>query len=147
MMRRRHFLATAISTLGLACLGVGPALARSLEEQVFSALRRQGYRNLSSNRTFLGRLRVTGTKGEKKREIILNRQTGEVLRDVIQGRGGYGSVFDSDDSDQSRESSGSSKRDDESDNSGPSNDDDRDDDRDNDDDRDSSGSGSGGDDD
>lgn len=109
-------------------MGAGPALARSLEEQVFSALRRQGYSNLNANRTFLGRLRVTGTKGKKNREVILNRQTGEVLRDVVREGGGYGSVFESDSSDTDDD------RDDDSD---------RDDDRDRDDDNDSSGRGRG----
>lgn len=100
MMNRRRFLEVALPTLGLACVGCGPALAETLEEKVVKALRRQGYREIKTGRTFLGRLRVTAEKGEKRREVILNRQTGEVLRDVILGRRGGGSVFgDENDSD------------------------------------------------
>ena len=98
-MNRRRFLKVALPTLGLACIGASPALCESLEEKVVKALRRQGYSDINTNRTLLGRLRVTAEKGEKHREVILNRQTGEVLRDVIIGRGGAASVFGGDDSD------------------------------------------------
>ena len=118
MIRRRQFLQVALPALGLALVGVGPALSETLEEKVVKTLRRQGYRDIKSSRTFLGRLRVTAEKGEKRREVILNRQTGEVLRDVIVGHGGARSVFDWDS--RGDDNSGSSRADD----------DDRDDDRD-----------------
>lgn len=96
MVNRRRFLEMALPALGLAFLGAGSAQAEGLQDKVVRALRRQGYREIKASRTFLGRLRVTGKKGDKRREVILNRQTGEVLRDVIVENGDTGSVFSDD---------------------------------------------------
>lgn len=137
-MNRRRILKVGLSALAVACMGAVPALSETLEDKVVRALRRQGYRDIKTNRTFLGRLRVIAKKGERRREIILNRQTGEVLRDVIVGRSGSRSVFSSDDSDGAKSES--------SETGGYSGDDDSDDDRDSDGDSDSgSDSGSDGD--
>ena len=107
MINRRHFLQVALPALGLTLVGLGPALSETLEAKVVKGLSRQGYRDMKSSFTFLGRLRVTAEKGETRREVILNRKTGEVLRDVIVGRSGSRSIFDGDDSEDDK--SGSSR--------------------------------------
>ena len=94
MINRRLFLQVALPALGVTLVGIGPALSETLEDKIVRGLRRQGYSGIKTSRTFLGRLRVTADKGENQREVILNRQTGEVLRDVIVGRGGASSIFD-----------------------------------------------------
>jgi|GEM_PF-2151416 len=107
MINRRLFLQAALPALGLTLVGLGPALSETLETKVYKGLSRQGYKDIKSNFTFLGRLRVTAEKGETRREVILNRKTGEVLRDVIVGRGGTRSIFDVDD--RKDDKSGSSR--------------------------------------
>jgi len=44
-------------------------------------LEREGYSEIEVTRTWLGRIRISAEKGDIEREIILNRETGEVLRD------------------------------------------------------------------
>lgn len=112
MISRRNFLQVALPALGVTLAGIGPALSETLEAKVVKGLRRQGYRDIKSSFTFLGRLRVTAEKGEKHRELILNRQTGEVLRDVIVGNGGTRSIFDWDDREDDKSGSSHSGEDD-----------------------------------
>lgn len=86
-MKRRHFILAATAA-ALTLSGSGAAEAKSLADQVARTLRRAGYRDIEVQRTLLGRLRATGTNGDKTREIIVNSRTGEVLRDVILYRDG-----------------------------------------------------------
>jgi hypothetical protein len=58
------------------------AYAGSVEQQVISSLRAQGYQVLEQGYTFLGRLRIVAQNGSFQREILVNPGTGEVLHDV-----------------------------------------------------------------
>lgn len=58
-----------------------PAMADSVAETVARQLREQGYQRVETSYTWLGRLRVNATQGDMKREIVINPNTGEILRD------------------------------------------------------------------
>jgi len=55
--------------------------AQSVEEQIVSQLRDQGYQDIVANRTWLGRVRVVAVRGNRHRELVFNPLTGEILRD------------------------------------------------------------------
>lgn len=76
-MKRRQLLA------GLVAGMIAPraVLAQTAEEQVVGQLRRQGYREITLQRTLLGRTRIVATGSAGRREIILNPSTGAILRD------------------------------------------------------------------
>lgn len=103
-MNRRSFLVT---TLGLALSAAalpGAALAQDRTEDVLRTLRQQGYDEISVGRTWLGRTRITAEGRPGRREIVLNPNTGEILRDFWEGgnrteRGG--AVTDDDSRDDS----------------------------------------------
>lgn len=77
-MRRSLIWATAL------CMGLAtPAFANPHVDRVVSMLQSEGYQNIEVERTWLGRIRVEAEKGEFEREIVLNRSTGEILRDYI----------------------------------------------------------------
>lgn len=66
-----------LTTLSLAV----PALAQGVEAQLVAGLRAQGYVILEEGRTFFGRLRIVAENDSLHREIVVNPETGEVLRD------------------------------------------------------------------
>ncbi len=72
---RRLFLAGALALLAL------PALAADIPAAWVRQLGLDGYEEITVSRTWLGRVRIVAEKGEIHREIIINRRTGEVLRD------------------------------------------------------------------
>ena len=110
--------------LALACLLLAPLSAKAdVVDTVIRQLRADGYSTVTVSRTLLGRARIVGEGGRGAREIVLDRRTGEVLRDWR------------DDRDDDDRHGGDDDRDDD-------NDDDRDDDHGG-----NSGSGGGGDDD
>ena len=77
-MRRRSFLLALT-----AALAIGPAAyASDLSDDVVRRLKKGGYRIISVDRTFLGRVRIRAAKGNGEREIVLNPVTGEILRDL-----------------------------------------------------------------
>jgi hypothetical protein len=98
-MDRRRFL------IGLTGTGVGvllsPALAiaQTVADPVLRALTKQGYGDITIKRTWLGRLRITAERGGRQREIILNKRTGEVLRDVVYLEGRSTSGFEDNEND------------------------------------------------
>jgi hypothetical protein len=65
----------------LLAASAGPALARTIEDQVLSNLAAQGYVILEQGYTFLGRLRIVAENERFHREIVVNPGTGEILRD------------------------------------------------------------------
>lgn len=71
----------------LACLLLvtlsGPALARTVEDRLISGLKAQGYVVLEDGFTWLGRLRIVAENATYHREIVVNPETGEVLRDYV----------------------------------------------------------------
>ncbi len=76
-MNRRYF----ITTLVCAALSAGPVLADSYADRIISQLTEQGFTKIVVKKTFLGRIRFIATGPIYQREIVINRNTGEVLRD------------------------------------------------------------------
>lgn len=76
-MRRSPFLIALTVGLGLA----SAAMAQPRVEIIVNQLRQQGYEEISVSRTWLGRIRIEAERGGREREIIINRRTGEILRD------------------------------------------------------------------
>jgi len=77
-LRRRDFLVGA--ALGLAA--VTPAVAQDFVGSIIAQLRQQGFQTVLQERTLLGRVRITASKQDGRREIIVNPRTGEILRDL-----------------------------------------------------------------
>jgi hypothetical protein len=59
------------------------AAAQSVQDQVVTQLQAQGFKGIEVQRTFLGRLRFTAESSSFYRELVINPQTGEVLRDYV----------------------------------------------------------------
>jgi hypothetical protein len=78
-MNRRGFLG------GLAgwILVSGPAQAQTAQDQILKQLRDQGYGNIRSNRTLLGRVRILADRRDGSREIVFNPSTGSIMRDYV----------------------------------------------------------------
>ncbi len=112
-MKRRQLLAGLVAGI----LVPRSVLAQTAEDQVVNQLRRQGYREITLQRTLLGRTRIVATGAAGRREIILNPSTGAILRDYI----------DRSDSDRDRDDRTDRGRD--RDDDDDDDDDDRDDDR------------------
>jgi hypothetical protein len=77
----------AVPLLILLCLA-GPARAVDYSGAWVAQLRAEGYEDIEVGRTWLGRIRIVAEKDEIEREIILNRATGEVLRDFSRAEDG-----------------------------------------------------------
>lgn len=110
-MHRRHLFMTiaAISLMASA------ALAEGVADQISRQLRDQGFAQITVTQTWLGRTRIVGNSKNGQREIIVNAQTGEILRDLFTG---------ANDSDRSGPIIGNSGSDDNSDSSSDDNNDD-----------------------
>jgi hypothetical protein len=144
-MKRRDFLFTLAASFALA----GAGHAATFAEQVIAQLTRQGFGSITTDTTWLGRVRIMAERNGGQREIVLNPRTGEILRDIwIPAKGGsqipiLDDVSDDggsggDDLGGDDDSSGHGSGGDGDDNSGHGSGDDDDDDDDN------SGHGSGG---
>ncbi|MDP3261511.1 MAG: hypothetical protein U1E06_19135 [Tabrizicola sp.] len=79
-MKRRQFLGLIGAAAAVAA--AGPALAEDLVENILAQLKRQGYREIAASRTLLGRVRIVAKRRNGVREIILNPNNGEILRDL-----------------------------------------------------------------
>lgn len=78
-MNRRTFLCS-----GMVALGMAPLPGRAdIEDALLARLRAEGFQAILTERTWLGRVRITASGDLGQREIILNPRTGEVLRDII----------------------------------------------------------------
>jgi hypothetical protein len=143
-MKRRDFM----SGLVAAAVLTGPALAQDHDASVISQLERMGFRIVRQERTLLGRVRIVGVRADGRREIIINPNSGEILRDlwsptsggnrtstIIEdksGGGGGSSVSDRDDDEDdddggNNDDGGSGDDDDDDDDGGGGEDDDDDD--------------------
>ena len=78
-MQRRVF----ITTLFGALLSVGTAFAASYQDEIINQLAEQGFTRIKVSRTWLGRLRIVATNDRYQREIVINPNTGEILRDYV----------------------------------------------------------------
>lgn len=65
-----------------------PAFAQDFGDSVVRQLRRQGFRQISTGRTLLGRVRIVALGNGGRREIIVNPRSGEILRDLWEFDGG-----------------------------------------------------------
>jgi hypothetical protein len=66
-----------------AALALAPmARAESYADQIVQQLAGQGFVNIQVEFTLLGRVRIKGQTAQGLREIILNPNTGEILRDM-----------------------------------------------------------------
>ena len=142
VMNRRFFLLAAAS-IAMQLPGAADAAGT---DAIVSQLGEQGYRRITVSRTLLGRVRILATAPGRRREIILNPRTGELLRDYMQssddddardligdgsgrgrGRGGDDDGDDRDDSDDREDREDRDDRDDrderdDGDSSGPGSD-------------------------
>ncbi|WP_412504337.1 hypothetical protein [Roseovarius sp. SYSU LYC5161] len=71
-------LRAALVTIALSA---APAFAQSVEDQVLMQLQAQGFVEITMHRTLLGRLRVVATNERYRRELVINPNTGAILRD------------------------------------------------------------------
>lgn len=88
MMRKMIQTAAALTLLTL-----GPAFAQTYELDITAQLREQGYQNITLSHTWLGRTRIVALLGSDLREIVLDPNTGEILRDLsrtVMAEGGSG---------------------------------------------------------
>lgn len=81
----------------LACT-ISPAWGSDLVTSVTRQLLKQGYSDISTSQTWLGRTRIIAIGDDSRREIIVNPRTGEILRDFWQD------LDDSDDDDDDDDS-------------------------------------------
>lgn len=58
-----------------------PVSAETVEESIVRQLREQGFERIRIERTLLGRLRIEAYSSSLERELVVNPNTGEVLRD------------------------------------------------------------------
>ena len=77
-MNRRAL--TTILALAIAC--GGQARADAPVDRILRDLKRLGYATVSVERTLLRRTRILAQSDEAQREIIVNPNTGEILRDL-----------------------------------------------------------------
>jgi hypothetical protein len=105
-MKRRDFLSGLAASVALS----GQALAQDYVGSVTSQLKKMGFRITREERTLLGRVRIVATRSDGRREIIINPNSGEILRDlwtpvqgskrtsdIISDKSGGGSSSSSDD--------------------------------------------------
>ena len=59
-----------------------PASAKGLADEIARQMAQQGFQNIGIEETWLGRTRITGIRNGGSREIIVNPNTGEILRDL-----------------------------------------------------------------
>jgi hypothetical protein len=146
-MNRRFFLIATGAMLTMAPI----AHAQSFADQIVQQLAAQGFVNIRVETTLLGRVRILGQGAQGFREIVLNPNTGAILRDTLldangnpivprlgdsnsgsgSGENGNSGSGSGDDVDDDRDDD---DRDDDRDDDDDDDDDDRDDDRDDDDD-------------
>ncbi len=134
------------------------AAAQSVQDQIVTQLQGQGFSQITLERTWLGRVRVTALRDDLRRELVFNPQTGEILRDywrTISGNDGGPPLFnpsgggsnnpggsgnddddedDDDEDDDDEDDNDEDDRDDEDDDDDDEDDDDDDEDEDDDDD-------------
>lgn len=66
-----------------AALSASLVFADPVSDGIVAQLREQGFKHITITRTWLGRVLILGYVDEGEREIVLNPNTGEVLRDYF----------------------------------------------------------------
>lgn len=77
-----------MGALVAGAMGTTPVLADVYERTIVEQLEAEGFRSISTERTWLGRMRIVAENGEGQREIVINPNNGEVLRDLWMAEGG-----------------------------------------------------------
>ena len=77
-MKLKHIMSFTV-LLGLAPLAA--TAQNSPNDAIMAALAENGYEIISTNKTWLGRIRIVAEKDGARREIVFIPGTGEVLRD------------------------------------------------------------------
>ena len=85
-MERRTFILSLAAAMAAAL----PAGAETIAGTITRQLERQGYSDIRVSSTLLGRLRIVARRKGGVREVIVNPNTGEVLRDLWLAEGGVG---------------------------------------------------------
>ncbi len=83
-LRGENMRQLILSTALLCCLGTGPTQAADFEDAIVAQLSEQGFTGMSVHRTFLGRVIINAKSNTGEREIVINPNTGEILRDYFQ---------------------------------------------------------------
>ena len=83
----RPYIVTIAMALSLVLSSPGEASAQSFRDMVIQQLIAQGYYEITSRRTLLGRVRITAENETFYREIVLNPSTGVILRDYWRRKG------------------------------------------------------------
>ncbi len=81
-MKRRHVLAGGIAAFAVQLAAAAPVFAATYLDQIVSQLQGQGFTDIEIENTWLGRTRIQAKRGDVDREIVLNPNTGEILRDL-----------------------------------------------------------------
>jgi hypothetical protein len=87
-MKRRQVLTGILVAASVNAFAALPALAATFVEQVVTQLRAQGFDAIKVERTLLGRTRIAALRADGSREIVLNPNTGEILRDLWTSQSG-----------------------------------------------------------
>lgn len=82
-MRRRDLLRGLVV---VAALAIAPSVHADPVEDVTRQLRAQGFQVREVSRTWLGRIRVIAESDTQQREIVFDRTTGEIRRDLVTSR-------------------------------------------------------------
>ena len=77
-MNRRAFITFFSAAV---TFGPGIAFATTVEDGIVAQLTKQGFSSISSEKTWLGRVRILAKRKDGSREIVINPRTGEILRD------------------------------------------------------------------
>ena len=85
MNRRRLIIGGLAAGFVQAAL---PAMAATFVEQIVTQLQTQGYSDIAVETTWLGRARISAERADISREIVLNPNTGEILRDLSISKSG-----------------------------------------------------------
>lgn len=102
-MKRRQLLIGLAAVAGTQLCAAGVALAAGFADQIVAQLRKQGFGSIVVERTWLGRVRILAERSDARREIILNPNTGEILRDLWLSKSGnavQGARISDDDEDE-----------------------------------------------
>lgn len=81
-MERRQFVVAALTLLATPAVMMQPVFAATFAEQIVEQLRGQGFQDIVVTETWLGRVRIEAVRADISREIVLNPNTGEILRDL-----------------------------------------------------------------
>lgn len=77
-----------MGALVVGAMGTTPVMADVYERTIVEQLEAEGFSSISTERTWLGRMRIIAENDRGQREIVINPNNGEVLRDLWMAEGG-----------------------------------------------------------